>query len=153
MRCTLQQTKRFVLPRALGSGLIVVCLLNVNACGGGSSGTGEDDTVGQMIDRFCQPVGSFDMSQVGLETTAQLTADDGTFTLTPTGASSVQVSDGSRGREVDVSRPVCVLIVYDGGAVVSVNAYPRESLVECSIDGVRESGGRQQLPLCLEGQG
>jgi hypothetical protein len=88
------------------------------------------------------------MSQVGLETIEQLTAKDGTFTLTPTGASSIQITDGSRGREVDVSNPMCVLIVFDAGEVVSVNAYPRSTLLECSIEGVLESNGRRGLPSC-----
>jgi hypothetical protein len=114
----------------------------VSACGGGSSGTGESGSLGQILDRSCQPLGSVDLSAVGLETTDQFSAEDGTFRLAQTTSSRVQVSDGTRGVDVDISAPTCILIVYDQGQAVSVSSYPLTELSGCSIEGIQ---GRESL--------
>jgi hypothetical protein len=129
---------------------ITVITLTLNACGGGSSGTGENERIGRVVDQACRPVASLDMAEVGIEATDDLSAEDGSFELAPSVSRTIQVPFEAGGREIDVSGPTCILMVYDRGTVISVNSYPLMDLPECSIDGVRGIVGRYQLPKCTE---
>lgn len=140
---------RAALQRALHPApYALATILLLAGCGGGSSGTGESEQLGQVVDRACQPIGSLDMGSIGIATVAPLSGEDGSFSLAPTSSNTIRIPDETSGSAVDLSAPLCILVVYDGGEIVAVNTYPFEELLECSIEGVRATVPAENLPPC-----
>lgn len=126
-------------------------MVYLTGCGGGSSGTGEIESSGQVVDPACTPVASVDLAAVGLPTVEESSRADGTFSLAPDaadpGALPAEESDDTTGLSRE---PTCVLLVYDAGMVVAMDTYPAELLEQCSIEGLRAKDPGAAAALCGE---
>jgi hypothetical protein len=138
--------------------VVVLSAFVIIGCGGGSSGTGENDvsgigaSEGQIVDASCKPVSGVDLSSLGLGTAQDVSGDDGSFTLDPKTPQQVPAPPGVSSPELDRSQANCIVIVYENGRVVSSNVYPLADIPECSIEGLPGSVTDEDLPLCGDRQ-
>lgn len=130
-----------IVRNCIAASLFVFCL---SACGGGSSGTGESDDTGLILDSSCTPVPSVNLSELGIDALEESSGEDGTFTIIPDPDDSVAIpsepeSGGDTPVSIDLTEPSCVVISYEDDTVSSVLAFPQEELSECSVSGIQQA--------------
>jgi len=128
---------------------LVGSMLYLAGCGGGSSGTGETESNGQVVDPACTPVASVDLAAVGLPTVEESSAPDGTFTVDPeaVGDGTIPWGESAEGAG-NSTEPTCSLVVYAEGMILAIDTYPAELLEECSVEGLREKLPEAAAALC-----
>jgi hypothetical protein len=128
--------------RNIAAGIIMI--FGISACGGGSSGTGESEDTGIILDSSCVPVPNVNLAELGIEAVEEASSENGTFTIIPDSDDSIAIpsepeSGGDTPVSVDLSEPTCVVISYEDATVSSVLSFPQEELSECSVSGIQQA--------------
>lgn len=130
--------------------VLVACMSILQACGGGSSGTGENVSRGLLIDNSCQPVAEVDLENLGISSEEATSDDDGTFTLAPDAASNVEIVVGDESKTIAANEPICLLIKVEDRSVSELISLPSESLESCTIEDVSEKYPELSSSFCLD---
>jgi hypothetical protein len=108
-------------------------------CGGGSSGTGNSQTAGQVVSGDCRPVKALDLFSLGLDSEEQFSRNDGSFTI----AAPSGLGEGTP-LPSDSSQANCTIIVYKNGAIASEHSYLRAHGDTCTVKDL-QSGSRVSM--------
>jgi hypothetical protein len=116
-------------------------------CGGGSSGTGEINSTGIVIDGTCRPVQDLPLDSLGVESMQTTTAADGSFEFKPDNQGTVSVPTTAQNESIKTPEPVCVVIQYEAGLIQEVFVYPAGSTDRCSLESILMS-----IPNAVDGR-
>ena len=128
----------------------MICLSLLQACGGGSSGTGETTSRGLLINNTCEPVADLELVNIGIAAEESTSNGDGTFTLAPDAASNVEIIVGDQNETIAASEPICLVVKIEDHVVTDLISLPSENLESCTIEEVSQEYPELPSSFCLD---
>jgi hypothetical protein len=122
----------------------------LQACGGGSSGTGESTSRGLLVNNACQPVANLALENLGIASEESTSSSDGSFTLAPDAASNIEIVVGGQNETIAASEPICLVVKIEEQVVTDLISLPSESLESCTIEDVSQEYPELSSSFCLD---
>jgi len=137
--------------------LFLLTAFLILGCGGGSAGTGESESVGEVVDCYGMPLANVNLLKVGIFVGREQFSDaNGSFVLESDAQGMIEIPTPEGSTLVPAWDPVCVILVT-GNSMATVDSqvsqtliYPRTALKRCSLEEVQQNFPNASPIICSD---